>query len=262
MGARLDQHFLADPAAADAIVREASPRPGDAFLEIGPGRGVLTERLLAAGAKVTAVELDQRLADALPLRLKSEDLTVIRADFLRVDLDSLPRPCRVVSNLPYSVGTAILSRLLEWPGWETAVLMFQKEVAERVVSAPGSRDYGPLTLAVRARADAEYLFTVGKGSFRPPPKVESGVVRLDRLARPRLPEGLAPEAFARVARAAFAQRRKMAAKSLAASLGLPRERVDAAFAACGLDLTARAEAIPFEGFAALARALEVPCSTP
>ena len=255
MGAKYDQHFLADPAAADAIVRAAGARPGAAVVEIGPGRGALTELLLSAGAAVTAVEVDPRLAQTLTARLGDKALKVLNADFLHVDLSSLPSPCTVVSNLPYSVGTPITLRLLGWPAWETAVLMFQKEVAERVVAEPGGRDYGLLTLAVRAWADAELLLAVPRTNFRPPPKVDAGVVRLTRLAKSRLPEGLTPAEFARVTKAAFAQRRKMASKSLAAGLSLPRAAVDAAFAACGLDLSARAEVIGYEGFAALALAL-------
>ena len=255
MGAKYDQHFLADPAAADAIVRAAGARPGAAVVEIGPGRGALTELLLSAGAAVTAVEVDPRLAQTLGARLGDKALTVLNADFLRVDLSLLPAPCVVVSNLPYSAGTPITLRLLGWPAWQTAVLMFQKEVAERVVAEPGGRDYGLLTLAVRAWADAELLLTVPRRNFRPPPKVDAGVVRLTRLAVSRLPAGVSAAEFSRVTRAAFAQRRKMASKSLSSVLSLPRTRVDAAFSACGLDPSARAETISFEGFAALAAAL-------
>ena len=261
MGARLDQHFLSDPAAADAIVRAAAVRRGEPVLEIGPGRGVLTERLLAAGAKVTAVEIDERLAASLPLRLKSPDLEVVRADFLRLELSALPAVRVVVSNLPYSVGTPITLKLLDWPVWQEAVLMFQKEVAERMTAAAGGRDYGPLTLAVGLRAQAHALFTVGRDRFRPPPKVDSGVVLLSRPPRNRLPGDVAEAAFTGLVKAAFSQRRKMAAKTLAGALGLPRVEVDKAFAAAGVPVTARAETIPFESFVALTRLLRsgAPC---
>ena len=255
MGARLDQHFLTDPAAADNIVLAAGVRPGMSVVEIGPGRGVLTERLLAAGAAVTAVEIDHRLANSLPGRLRDANLSMVCADFLRLDPASLPSPCVVVSNLPYAVGTPIMLKLLGWPAWETAVLMFQKEVAERLGAEPGGRDYGTLTLAVGLKADVEYLMTVPREAFRPVPKVDSAVVRMRRLARPRLPEGLGEDEFTRLVRAAFSQRRKMAAKLVAGSLGLARGRVDAAFAACGIAAGARAETISLERFAALALAL-------
>lgn len=255
MGARLDQHFLSDPAVADNIVLASGARPGISVVEIGPGRGVLTERLLAAGAAVTAVEIDHRLANSLPGRLKDPNLNMVCADFLRLNLASLPAPCVVVSNLPYAVGTAIMLKLLDWPAWETAVLMFQKEVAERLGAEPGGRDFGTLTLAVNLKADVEYLMTVPREAFRPVPRVDSAVVRLTRLASPRLPAGLDEKDFTRLVRAAFSQRRKMAAKLVAGSLGLERAFVDAAFTACGLGAGARAETISLERFAALALAL-------
>lgn len=261
MGAKFDQHFLADPEAADAIVRAVGFKAGEDVVEIGPGRGVLTERLVWEGAKVTAVEVDPKLAADLPRRLKTDAVRVIRADFLRQDLSALPSPCKVVSNLPYSAGAPITLRLVEWQSWDTAVLMFQKEVAERVVAAPGGRDYGPFTLAVQLWADAEYLLTVTSDRFRPAPKVDSGVVRLTRRAKPALPENLPAAEFTKVVRAAFSQRRKMAAKSLSGALGFERAKADAAFVAAGLDVTARAETISLEGFARLALALRAgpPC---
>lgn len=255
MGAKFDQHFLADPEAADAIVRALGFKAGEDVVEIGPGRGVLTERLVWEGAQVTVVEVDPKLASDLPRRLKTDAVKVLHADFLRQDLAALPAPCKVVSNLPYSAGAPITLRLMEWGAWDTAVLMFQKEVAERVVAEPGGRDYGPFSLAVQVHAWAEYLMTVTADRFRPPPKVDSGVVRLVRRAEPALPAGLGVPEFQKVVRAAFSQRRKMAAKSLAGALGLERKAVDAAFAAAGLDLAARAETIPLEGFARLALAL-------
>lgn len=261
MGAKFDQHFLADPEAADAIVRAVGFKPGEDVVEIGPGRGVLTERLIWEGAKVTVVEVDPKLAADLPRRLKSDAVRVIQKDFLYQDLAALPSPCKVVSNLPYSAGAPITLRLMEWQAWDTAVLMFQKEVAERVVAEPGGRDYGPFSLAVQLWADAEYLLTVTNDRFRPPPKVDSGVVRLVRRKAPALPEGLPPAEFTKVVRAAFSQRRKMAAKSLSGALGLERAKVDGAFAAAGLDLMARAETISLDGFAKLALALRAaaPC---
>ncbi|TBR25683.1 16S rRNA (adenine(1518)-N(6)/adenine(1519)-N(6))-dimethyltransferase, partial [bacterium] len=194
-------------------------------------------------------------------RLKTDAVKVFHADFLHQDLGALPSPCKVVSNLPYSAGAPITLRLMEWGAWDTAVLMFQKEVAERVVAGPGGRDYGPFTIAVQMWADAEYLFTVTRERFRPPPKVDSGVVRLTRRAQPLLPEGLPPAEFTKVVRGAFSQRRKMAAKCLAGALGLERAKTDAAFAEAGLDVTARAETIPLEGFVRLTLALreKTPC---
>ncbi len=275
MGARLGQHFLRDEGVRDAVVGLAHARPGDLVLEIGPGRGALTGRLLAAGAAVTAVELDEVIAGKLPGMVgrfltahgggtSSPDgsvghtagLTIINEDFLRVDLRELgPGPWLVVGNLPYAVGTPILQKLLAWNAWTRAVLMFQKEVGERIVAGPGGADYGLLSLSVRARADAELAFEVPRAAFMPPPNVDSAVVVLTRRALPRLPAA-EERGFWRLAKIAFTQRRKMAAGVLSKALGRPRAEVDAAFAAAGLDVSARPEEIAFDAWLALARALD------
>jgi len=251
--ARLGQHFLTDQGALDDIVRAAGVRPGDLVLEIGPGRGALTKPLLAAGARVTAVEVDDPFAAALPNIVKfPERLTVINEDFLRLDLSALaPGPWLVVGNLPYAVGTPILQKVLLWDRWTTATLMFQKEVALRVAAGAGGPDYGLLGLSVRIRADAEVALELPPSAFRPRPKVDSAVVHLRRLETPRVP----PESermFWRLAKAAFGQRRKMAAGVLAHALSRPRAEVEAAFAAAGVPADARPEQIPFEAWAALA----------
>jgi 16S rRNA (adenine1518-N6/adenine1519-N6)-dimethyltransferase len=211
----------------------------------------LTRPLLAAGARVTAVETDGALAAAL----SAPGLTVIHEDFLRFDLASLERgPWLVAGNLPYAVGTAILQKLLLWEDWTEATLMFQKEVALRIVAGPGGPDYGLLSLSARLRADAELVLELSPESFRPRPKVDSAVVRLRRLTAPRL--AAADEAaFWRLAKAAFAQRRKMAAGVLAKALARPRADVEAALAAAGVPAAARPEEIPFEAWAELARSL-------
>ena len=254
--ARLGQHFLTDRGAQADIVRAAGVEPGDLVLEIGPGRGALTGPLLAAGARVTAVETDAGFAAALPGLLKSpQGLSVVHEDFLRLDLSSLgPGPWKVAGNLPYAVGTPILQKILLWDRWTTAALMFQKEVALRIVAGGGGPDYGLLGLSVRIRADAELALELGPESFRPRPKVDSAVVLLRRLAAPRVP----PEderAFWRLAKAAFGQRRKMAAGVIAHAISKPRSEVESALAAAGVPAAARPEEIPFEAWAALAKSL-------
>lgn len=254
--ARLSQHFLTDQGAIDDIVHAAAVRTGDAVLEIGPGRGALTGPLLAAGARVTAVELDDAFAAALPGKTgHPERLTVVNEDFLQLDLGSLgPGPWTVVGNLPYAVGTPILRKILLWDRWKTATLMFQKEVALRVASGTGGADYGLLALSTRIRADAEVVLELSAEAFRPRPQVDSAVVHLRRLPAPRL----APEdekVFWRLAKIAFSQRRKMAASVIAKTLGRPRVEVEAAFAAAGVPIDARPETIPFEAWAALAKTL-------
>ncbi len=256
MGAKLGQHFLRDPEALAAIAEACGAGPGDAALEIGPGRGALTGPLLAAGARVTAVETDEALAAALPGRVPDASrLTVVAEDFLRFDLGSLgPGPWRVAGNLPYAVAAPILQKLLLWDGWTSAALMFQKEVALRLVAAPGGPDYGLLTLSVLMRADAELVLELPPEAFVPRPRVDSAVVALSRRSAPRL----APEdekVFWRLAKAAFGQRRKMAAGTISGALARPRAEVEAALAAAGVAKTARPEEIAFPAWAALARAL-------
>jgi 16S rRNA (adenine1518-N6/adenine1519-N6)-dimethyltransferase len=258
MGARLSQHFLRDEGARDAVAGLADAGPGDRILEIGPGRGALTGRLLATGAKVTAVELDEIIAGKLAGMVGPEaakNLKTINEDFLRFDLRELgPGPFIVVGNLPYAVGTPILQRLLDWDGWTRAVLMFQLEVGERIVAKLGGADYGLLSLSVMARADAELAFEVPREAFMPIPNVDSAVVVLTRRATPRLPAA-EEKAFWRLAKIAFSQRRKMAAGVLSKAIGRTRPEVDAAFRAAGLAVAARPEEIPFDAWRALARAL-------
>ncbi|MFI5360541.1 MAG: 16S rRNA (adenine(1518)-N(6)/adenine(1519)-N(6))-dimethyltransferase RsmA [Elusimicrobiota bacterium] len=253
--ARLGQHFLTDKGALDDIVRASGVVPGDLTLEIGPGRGALTKPLLAAGARVTAVEADGVFAASLPGLLRSPELTVIHEDFLRFDLSSLaPGPWIVVGNLPYAVGTPILQKILLWENWTTATLMFQKEVAERIVAGTGGPDYGLLGMSVRIRADAELAIELPPSAFRPRPQVDSAVVLLRRLGTPRVPAS-DEKMFWRLAKAAFGQRRKMAAGVLAHALARPRTEIETAFAAVGVAASARPEEISFEAWAALAGSL-------
>ena len=256
MGARLDQHYLVDASVRDAIAAAAGVAPGDSVLEIGPGRGILTVALLPRARTVVAVELDELLAAQLHAALGGPaNLRVVNADFLEFDLESLgPGPWKIAANLPYAVATPILQRLLPWPRWDTAVLMFQKEVAERIAARPGGADYGLLTLSVAIHAEAELLLEASRESFRPRPKVASAVVLLRRRPEPLVPAA-EQAAFFRVAKVAFGQRRKMALGVLARGLGLDRETVGAAFAELGIAPSARAEEIPFELWRALARAL-------
>lgn len=249
MGSRLGQHFLKDEGVRDAIVAAARLSPGARVLEIGPGKGFLTQALLDQKIELTVVELDERLAEGLqglPLRL-------LREDFLKLDLAPLGEgPFTVVSNLPYAVAAPILQKILAWERWTSAVLMFQREVAERVTAAPGGPDFGLLTLSVINRAEAEPVIEASRTAFSPPPKVASAVVRLVRRPEPLVDEA----ALFRAARPAFEQRRKMAAGTLAKALGLPRESVLESFREAGVSATARPEDIPFDSWRALARLLK------
>lgn len=237
MGAKLGQHFLRDEAAIAAIVSACGTGK---VLEIGPGKGALTKPLRAAGAQVLAVEKDDALAGRLD---------AVNVDFLDFDLASIGKGWRVVGNLPYAVATPILQKILLWDGWDEAVLMFQREVAERVCSKPGL-----LRLSVLLRAQAELLLELPPSAFAPPPKVSSAVVRLRRLPAPRLTPDEEPR-FWRVAKAAFGQRRKVAAKTIADALGREKADVEPRLERLGLRRDARPENIPFEAWVALGREL-------
>ncbi len=253
----LGQNFLLDLNLAARIGRTAGPLTGVTVLEIGSGPGGLTRALLALGAaRVIAVERDVRaiaalreIAERYPGRLD-----VVAADALTFDPRSrLDRgPARIVANLPYNIATALLVSWVcvePWPPWyDTAVLMFQREVAERIVAAPGSKSYGRLSVLVQWRCQPHILFDVNPSAFVPSPKVTSSLVRVVPRAAPLSCDRSLLEA---VTQAAFGQRRKMLRQSLR-SLG-----VDVAdlLSTAGLVPTARAEDISVAGFVALARAL-------
>ena len=253
----LGQNFLFDLNLAARIARAAGPLAGQSVLEIGPGPGGLTRALLALGAaKVIAVERDQRAIAALQeiAAHYPGQLDIVAADALTFDpRPHLPSvPVRIVANLPYNIATALLVGWLciePWPPWyDTAVLMFQREVAERIVAAPGSKSYGRLSVLVQWRCEARIVFDVNAAAFVPPPKVMSSIVRIVPRAAP-LP--CQRKLLERITQAAFGQRRKMLRQSLR-PLG-----ADAAglLAQAGLDPTARAEDISVAGFVALAQAL-------
>ena len=201
------------------MLASLAPRPDDAFLEIGPGRGALTGPLAASVHRLIVVEIDRDLAAALPARVPSH-VRVVHGDFLEVDLDELlrdePRPVRVVGNLPYNVSSPILFKLLhaarEGRRFADATLMLQKEVADRLVAQPGTGEYGTLAIQVALHADVERLLTLPPGAFRPPPKVTSAVVRL-RFHAPSADVG-DPATFERIVRGMFLQRRKTLANAL------------------------------------------------
>jgi 16S rRNA (adenine1518-N6/adenine1519-N6)-dimethyltransferase len=263
----LGQNFLFDLNLTARIARAAGPLEGVTVFEIGPGPGGLTRALLACGAaRVIAVERDERCLAALaeiaahyPGRLD-----VISGDALEVDLANLAPagPARICANLPYNVGTALLVHWLETPVWppffDRLTLMFQREVAERIVATPEMRaDYGRLGVLCNWRCETRILFDVPPSAFTPPPKVTSSVVELVPRAEP-LP--CRPELLSRVTLAAFGQRRKMLRQSLKAIA--PGGDPLPLLAAAGIEPTRRAEEIPVEGFVALARALEAARRSP
>nr|WP_111299894.1 16S rRNA (adenine(1518)-N(6)/adenine(1519)-N(6))-dimethyltransferase RsmA [Paracoccus saliphilus] len=254
---QLGQNFLLDLNLTHKIARQAGDLTGCDVLEVGPGPGGLTRGLLACGARhVLAIEKDPRalpaleeIAAAYPGRL-----TIINGDALQVDpLAHLTPPIRIAANLPYNVGTELLIRWLtprEWPPfWQSLTLMFQKEVAERIVAQPGSKAYGRLALLAQWRADARIVMSLPPEAFVPAPKVHSAVVHLTALPEPRYPAD--PAVLSQVTGAAFNQRRKM----LRASLKGLHPQIEALLEASGIPPTARAEEIDLQRFCTLARAL-------
>ena len=254
----LGQNFLMDLNLTGRIARRAGDLRRCDVLEIGPGPGGLTRALLSEGARhVVAIERDARclpalaeIAAAFPGRL-----TVLEGDALRIDPAAhLQPPIRVVANLPYNVGTELLVRWLTpetWPPfWSSLTLMFQKEVAERIVAAPGSKAYGRLSVLAQWRAMPRIAFEIPPRAFTPPPKVTSAVVHIDRLEAPRFEAD--PATLSRVVALAFGQRRKMLRASLR-SLG---PDIETRLAAAGIAPTERAERLSIEDFCRLSRHID------
>jgi 16S rRNA (adenine1518-N6/adenine1519-N6)-dimethyltransferase len=259
----LGQNFLLDLNLAARIARAAGPLAGVTVLEIGSGPGGLTRALLSLGAeRVIAVERDARAIAALDeiAAVYPGRLDIVPGDAMTFDVrahaadETERRPLRIVANLPYNIATSLLVSWVSvepWPPWyETAILMFQREVAERLVAAPGSKSYGRLSVLVQWRCQARVLFDVNPSAFVPAPKVTSSLVH---LVPHREPLPCDRKLLETVTQAAFGQRRKMLRQSLK-SLGAD---VAALLAAADLSPTARAEDIPVGGFVSLARALAV-----
>ena len=247
---RFGQHFLTDPAIIDRIVAAIDPRPGQALVEIGPGLAALTDPLVARCGRLTVIELDRDLARRLRER---HELDVVEADVLTVDFEALARAVgqrlRVVGNLPYNISTPILFLLL------AAVdnvldqhFMLQKEVVERMAAAPGSKDYGRLTVMLQWRYAIETVLDVPPGAFEPPPRVDSAVVQMRPLPAP---PGVDAGLLADLVRVAFSQRRKL----LRHTLG--RWLAERSFSG-DFDLQRRAEEVPVGEYLALAAALATP----
>lgn len=243
------QNFLRNRGAVEKIVAAVEPEPGDVIVEIGPGEGVLTSKLLELPNRIIAIEIDPDLEARL--RAKFGDRLELRnEDALEAPLPETPY--RAVGNLPYNVGTPILRRVIADPNCRRAVFMLQKEVADRVSAKPGSDPYGFLTLYVEAYASSRQLMTLEPRSFHPPPKVRSAVVVLD----PRDPGLQSPrEAVLDLVSASFRMRRKKLVNNLTGWRELTREQVHEAMQRAGIDLDARAETLALADFDRLAAAL-------
>ena len=260
----LGQNFLVDPGLRRRIVAAVQLQPGETVLEIGPGRGALTEGLVAEveakGGHLLLVELDDALAAELAERYaRLPAVTVYHRSILDLPLEEVttdPSALKVVGNIPYNLTSPILFHLLARPRPREALLMVQKEVADRLLSPPGSREYGALSVGVRTVAEVERVLTLGPGAFRPRPKVDSTVIRI----RPLRPLPLTEEEERRLrdlTRSVFQWRRKQLAKILRdhPDLGLGEGGVARALAAAGAAPTARPEELSPERFLAMARAI-------
>ena len=256
---RFGQHFLVDGRTADRIVEFAGIGAGDTILEIGPGRGILTGRLLEKAGSVTAVEIDRDLVAELYNRFSGDSrLRLVEANILDIDLKTLfedaPGKIKVVSNIPYYISAPIIDLLIRNRTlFSAAVLMVQKEVADRLTSAPGSKEYGLTTLNLALYASCRKVMTVMPGSFRPPPEVTSSVIVItfDECPRYRLAD---ERVFRDLTGTAFRKRRKMVRNSVIPymlSLGIGEVDAMAVLAGAGVDQTARPETIDVSAFVAM-----------
>ncbi len=260
---RFGQHFLSDPRILARIAEAAAPAPDETVIEIGPGRGALTERLRERAGRVIAIEIDRDLAAALRARYAADDrLTIVEGDVLDVSLAELAGgPFVLVGNIPYYITTPILFRALERPRAARAVFLVQREVAERLAAPPGSEEYGALSANVQALAHPELLFRVAPGAFQPPPSVESAVIRLTPLAQPLvLPDEEAP--FRELVQAAFGMRRKQMRRVVRSLWGLDAHTAERILEAAAIEPTARPETLSPERFVRLLRGRRVGIGAP
>lgn len=262
----LGQNFLIDPEVCPRMAEESGVTKETGVIEVGPGFGVLTQRLALRADKVVAIELDKRLPEVLADTLSDFDnVTVVSGDVMEIDLHNLiaeqfpnHKDIVVCANLPYYITSPVIMKLLEERlPVRSLVVMVQKEAAVRICARPGQRECGAVSVAVQYYAEPEILFDVKRDSFFPAPNVDSAVMKLDvRSAPPEVLADLDQKAFFRVVQAAFSQRRKTVCNSLSSGLSLPKDAVKALLADAGIPETARAEQLTMEQFGALCRAVE------
>ncbi len=258
---RMGQHFLVDDNVVGRIIDLAQLTGTETVLEVGPGIGTLTVALCSAAGAVVAVERDLDLEAVLAeTTAECSRFGLLHADAVDVSMDRICSvfgpPEALVANLPYSVAATVVLRFFEFmPSLTQATVMVQSEVAARMAAEPGTKEYGAYTVKLQLRARPTGRFGVARGCFLPPPRVDSAVLRLERVA-PRIDEELV-RAAARTADAAFAQRRKTIRNSLRAALPIDADRLDAALARSGIDGSVRAETLPPQAYLGLARELGV-----
>ncbi len=246
---RFGQNFLTDEGIINQIVSAIGPRPDQHLIEIGPGLGALTQRLVGL-SKLTLIELDRDLAARLRSGLATQDgVNLVEGDALTVDLDQFESPVRLVGNLPYNVGTQLVIRFLQWGGAQDMTFMLQKEVVQRLCAQVGDKHYGRLAILRACYADAEHLFDVPPTAFEPAPKVDSGILRLTPLKTPSVKINDL-DWLEKVTAAAFGQRRKTLRNSLSALIS------ETDLIGLGIDPKMRAENLSPQAFADIANVLE------
>lgn len=246
---RFGQNFLADTHYIERVIDAVAPRPGDKLVEIGPGLGALTHRLIARATRIAAIEIDRDLAARLRETYGPAQLALYEGDALAFDYAALGENLRVVGNLPYNISSPLLFHLADFDGRLRDIhVMLQREVVARMAAAPGTSDYGRLSVMLQARFGVTRLFIIPPGAFQPAPKVDSAFVRLLPLGAAK--PAIADEAlFARVVAAAFGQRRKTLRNALASLCGAE------AMPGAGIDPAARGETLSVADFVRLANAL-------
>lgn len=258
----LGQNFIINPSICPRMAESCGADEHTGVLEIGPGIGVLTRELSARAKKVVSIELDRRLFPLLEETLKdSKNVTLIPGDVMKIDLGSLiakefgDMPVVVCANLPYYITSPVILRLLEEQlPLRSITVMVQKEAAERLCAPIGSRESGAVTVAVNYYTEVKRLFLVSAGSFLPPPRVDSAVIRLDLLASP--PVQTDRRVFFKIVRAGFSQRRKTLCNALSSMLPMTKEEINRALTECGLSPTVRAEQLSLQDFERLSACLE------
>ena len=252
----LGQNFLNDENVAREIIRLANIRPDGQVLEIGPGKGILTDLLIEKAGELTAIEIDPKLVRDLEKRYRSSPKAIlVQGDALKFDYSSIGKDFQVVSNLPYYAATHIMKRLIHYGSIiHDMTLMLQKEVASRLTAVPGTRDYGSLTVFTQFNCKVEKLLDVGKSSFSPPPKIDSTVVKLTPLRQPGV-EVKDPDTFFRIVHAAFFHKRKMLKnnfKPLGKFLSIDAKQIESS----GIDLSRRAETLTLQDFATISNTVQ------
>ncbi|MCX5783978.1 MAG: 16S rRNA (adenine(1518)-N(6)/adenine(1519)-N(6))-dimethyltransferase RsmA [Elusimicrobia bacterium] len=249
---KYSQHFLKNSAVAEKIIRACDNNPGDYTVEIGPGKGILTRELLKTRAgKFSVVEIDPAMVNYLRRILPDSGVNIVEADFLEIDLPAMLRGYERVQfagNLPYDVASPILQKILGFEKFHSAVLMFQKEVAERIVASPDTSKYGVLSLSVQSRSSVKKILAADRFDFNPPPKVQSAAVEFAKLNPPVFSGQKAQDNFFKTIKAAFMHRRKTILNSLALALGLDKKEAESLISKAAINPANRPQAVDMQSY--------------